>query len=44
MGANVFPLKGSKEINLDSYLDFENWDVIFSYVYGLKHFLSHGPL
>ena len=26
------------------FLDFENWDVIFSYVYGLKHFLNHGPL
>ena len=36
--AYVFPLKEFKEINLDSYSDFENWDVTSSYVCGLKHF------
>ena len=36
--AYVFPPKEFKEINLDSYSDFENWDVTSSYVCGLKHF------
>lgn len=39
-----FLIKEFKKTNLDSDLDFENWGVISSYVYGLKHFLPHQPL